>query len=114
MSGILGFLEDLDVIVDSIGHLPSIGENGDADHGGETPEFISAVNDLNQRIRRATGLPVDLKLALPLAFVGAGVWSIGKKGLMIESVPGLLFLWLAFDMFVKLHLARADKPESLS
>jgi hypothetical protein len=114
MSGILGFLEDLDVVVDSIGHLPNVGENGDADQSGEAPEFISAVNDLNQRIRRVTGLPVDLKLVLPLAFVGAGVWSIGRKGLMIESIPGLLFLWLAFDMFVKLHSARADKPESLS
>lgn len=113
MAGILSFLEDLDVIVDSIGHLPSIGETEDADHGGEAPEFISAVNDLNQRIRRTTGLPVDLKLALPLAFAGAGIWSIGRKGLMIESVPGLLFLWLAFDIFVKLHATRADKPESL-
>jgi hypothetical protein len=102
------------VIVDSIGHLPGIGENEGADHGGEAPEFISAVNDLNRRIRSSTGLPVDLKLALPLAFAGAGVWSIGRKGLMIDSGPGLLFLWLAFDMFVKLHSTRADKPGSLS
>ncbi len=101
------------MIVDSIGYLPNIGENGDADHGGEAPEFIAAINDLNQRIRRATGHPVDLKLELPLAFVGAGVWSIGRKGLMIESVPGLLFLWLAFDIFVKLHATHADKPEPL-
>jgi hypothetical protein len=56
----------MDVIVDSIGHLPNVGENGDADNGGEAQEFISAVNDLNRRIRRVTGLPVDLKLALPL------------------------------------------------
>jgi hypothetical protein len=114
MSGILGFLEDLDVIVESVGHLPSIGENGDSDHGGESPEFISAVNDLNWHIRRATGLPVDLKLVLPLTFVGAGVWSISRKGLMTESVPGLLFIWFAFDMFVKLHSARADKAEALN
>jgi hypothetical protein len=113
MSGILGFLEDLDVIIDSIGYLPSIGETGDIDHGGVAPEFIEAVNNLNGRLHRATGIPVDLKLVLPLAFVGAGIWSIGRKGLMIESVPGLLFLWLAFDMFVKLHSARTDKPESV-
>lgn len=110
MSSILSFLEDMDVIVESIGHLPSVGENEDLDYGGEKPEFIAAVNDLNWRIRRTTGLPVDLKLMLPLAFVGAGAWSISRKGLMIESVPGLLFLWLAFDMFVKLHSAHADVP----
>jgi hypothetical protein len=44
-------------------------------------------------------------MVLPLAFVGARLWSIGRKGLMIESVSGWLFLWLAFDMFVKLHLS---------
>jgi hypothetical protein len=104
MAGILGVLEDLDVVVESIAHLPSTGENGDSNGPGDhTPGFIDAINDLNARIRRTTGLPIDLKLALPLAFVGAGVWSIGRKGLMIESVPGWLFLWIAFDMFVKLH-----------
>jgi hypothetical protein len=113
MLSILGFLEDLDVIIESIGHLPSIGENEHADHNREAPEFIAAVNDLNGRLRKATGLSIDLKLVFPLAFVGAGIWSIGRKGLMVESVPGLLFLWLAFDMFVKLHSARTDKPQSV-
>ena len=51
----------------------------------------------------AVGIPIDLKLALPLVFVGAGLWSIGKKGLMIESALGWLFLWFSFDMLVKLH-----------
>jgi len=104
MAGILGFLEDLDVVVESIAHLPTTGENGDSSEaGGHSAGFIAAINDLNQRIRQTTGLPIDLKLILPLAFVGAGIWSIGRKGLMIESVPGWLFLWFAFDMFVKLH-----------
>lgn len=108
MAGILGFLEDLDVVVDSIGHLPSVGE-GFTGNGSEAPEFITALNHLNQRIRRTTGLPVDLKLVLPLTFAGAGIWSLARKGLMIESVPGWLFLWFAFDMFVKLH-SRHTQP----
>ncbi|HUL13390.1 MAG TPA: hypothetical protein VLU73_14640 [Methylococcaceae bacterium] len=107
MAGILGFLEDLDVVVESIGHLPAVGENGDSAEGnGHTPEFLIAINDLNRRIRQTTRLPINLKLVLPLAFVGAGIWSIGRRGLMIESVPGWLFMWLAFDIFVKLHPAR--------
>ena len=107
MSGMLGILEDLDVVVESIGHLPAIGENADsAVSDGYTPEFITAIDDLNRRITQVTGLPINLKLALPLAFAGAGIWSIGKKGLMIETMPGWLFMWLALDIFVKLHPAR--------
>lgn len=103
MAGILGFLEDMDVIIDSIKHLPGIG-SGD---NHEPSEFMSAVNDLNRRIYEATGLALDLKIVLPLAFLGAGVWSISQKGLMLEKVPGLLFVWLAFDIYVKMHAERA-------
>lgn len=102
MSGILGVLEDLDVLVESIGHLPGVGDTNHA-NGVERPEFLVAIDDLNQYIRQKTALPINLKLVLPLAFLGAGLWSIGRRGLMIESVPGWLFLWFAFDMFVKLH-----------
>ena len=103
-AGILGLLEDLDVVVESLGHMPTL-ENHESEGGDrlETEGFLAAVDDFNQRIYEATGIPINLKIALPLAFVGAGLWSIGRKGLMIESVPGWLFLWLAFDMFVKLH-----------
>jgi hypothetical protein len=103
MAGILGFLEDIDVLVESIAHVPGAGEGVEAAAGGHAPGFITAINDLNERLRQVSGLPVDLKLVLPLAFVGAGVWSVGKRGLMIESMPGWLFFWFAFDMFVKLH-----------
>lgn len=104
MAGILRFLEDLDVIVESVGHLPTIDTSNDAAFGkGQTTEFIAAINDLNVRIQQSTGLPFNLKLALPLTFLAAGVWSIGKSGLMIEKVPGWLFVWLAFDIFVKMH-----------
>lgn len=111
MAGILGFLEDLDVVVESIAHLPGTGENGDSEGPvAHVAGFIAAIDDLDRRIRQTTGLPIDLKLILPLAFVGAGIWSIGRKGLMIESVPGWLFLWFAFDMFVKLHPIEHRQP----
>lgn len=98
-AGILGWLEDLDVMVESIGRLPS-------PEPGAVPNehsFLTAIEDLNCRIRAVTGLPIDVKLVLPLAFFGAGIWSTVRKGLMIEAVPGWLFLWFAFDLFVKLH-----------
>ncbi len=112
MGGILRFLEDLDVIVESIGHLPSVSDEVDAkSESGLSLGFIEAINDLNRRLHKATKLPIDLKVMLPLAFVGAGAWSIGKKGLMIESVPGWLFLWFAFDMFVKMHPVKHRSSE---
>ena len=98
-AGILGWLEDLDVMVDSIGHLPSV-DDGERLAG---PGFLAAMEDVNRRLYGLTGLPIDVKLLLPLALVGAGIWSTARKGLMIETVPGWLFLWFAFDMFVKLH-----------
>jgi len=105
-SSILNMLKDLDVVIQSVGHAPIIG--GADQKGGEEGDsvgFLDAINDLNQRIYDKTGVPADLKVLLPLAFAGAGVWSIARRGLMVETVPGWLFLWFAFDMFVKLHPA---------
>lgn len=97
-AGVLGLLEDLDVMVESIGHLPSVDGSGISEAG-----FIGAAEDLNRRIHRWTGLSLDIKLLLPLLFLAAGLWSTARKGLMVEAVPGWLFLWFAFDVFVKLH-----------
>ncbi len=110
--GIMGLLEDVDVLVESVGHSPGV-EGGSHDGGPASTGLIAAVEDLNRRIKSATGLPIDLKLVLPVSFVGAGLWSVARRGLMIETVPGWLFLWFAFDMFVKLHPIRPDKAEAI-
>ena len=103
---VLGLLEDLDMLVQSLGHVPVIGDpEGGIGESIGSKGFLEALNDLNRRISGMTHIPIDLKILLPLTFAGAGLWSIGKKGLMVESVPGWLFLWFAFDMFVKLHPA---------
>ncbi len=106
--GIFGLLKDVDVIVETLMHAPAIEQPRlSSEAGGVLPTFIEAIDDLNNRVFRLTGIRIDLKLLLPLAFFGAGVWSISKSGLMIEKVPGWLFLWLAFDMFVKLYPNRS-------
>ena len=94
--GILGLLEDMDVVIENLAHAPSI-----AGSGAETPTVGEAIDDLNARLSRWTRLPVDLRTVLPLSFVGAGLWSMVRNGLMLESVPGWLLLWLGFDLFVK-------------
>jgi hypothetical protein len=108
--GIMGLLEDVDVLVESVGDLPEA-EGGSHGGGLASSGFLAAVEDLNRRIQSATGLPVDLKLVLPIFFASTGLWSVAKRGLMIETVPGWIFLWFAFDLFVKLHPVSQGKGE---
>lgn len=104
-NSVLGLLQDLDVVAQSM-EAPGMEEpEAEVERTVRSEGFLAAVNDLNRRVFNSTGVPVDLKIILPLTFAGAGLWSISKRGLMIESVPGWLFLWFAFDMFVKLHPA---------
>jgi hypothetical protein len=87
---IFAVLKDADVV---LADLTGAGTVGGMD-------FNEAVEDLGRR----TG--IDLKKTIPLAFVAAGLWSFFRNGLMIESVPGWVFFWLALDTFVKLHRPR--------
>jgi len=93
--GILKSLQDLDILVEDVIHAPSVASPE------ATLTVNEAINDLNSRISRWAGFRVDLRTVLPLAFVGAGLWSMLRNGLMIEKVPGWLLLWLGFDLFVK-------------
>jgi hypothetical protein len=104
---VLGLLGDLDVVAKEIspafeGDLPE-----EAYQTGTQMSFLEAIDDLNLRFWRTTGVKLNLKIALPLVFACAGFWSIRKQGLMIAQVPGWIFLYLAFDMFVKLHPHRS-------
>lgn len=96
--GILGFLRDIDVIVESI----QSSAGGDAFPGGAG--LAAAVDDINAYFQRALGVAVDLRMAAPLGLLAIGLWSIARHGPRLESVPGWVFLWLAFDTFVKLNL----------
>jgi hypothetical protein len=107
MPGIRKVLEDVDVIVSDYTGISM--PEGETIAGGEKNSitFVGAVDDLNGWLSTVTGVPINLKLILPLSFLGAGLWSILRNGLMTARIPGLVFLWLAFDTFVKLHPANA-------
>src|SRR5262249_9668919 len=93
----LGIFEDCECIFQNLQAME------DAPSLAPSPGFLAAVDDFNAKLSAATGIPVDLKILLPLSFLGAGIWSIARRGLMAEALPGWLFFWLALDSFVKLH-----------
>ncbi|MCG6878870.1 MAG: heavy-metal-associated domain-containing protein [Deltaproteobacteria bacterium] len=107
---VMKLLEDFDTVFQSLGREAEFEKPEDgADTTLASAGFVEALNDLNRRIYGKTGVPINLKILMPVLFAGAGLWSISRRGLMIEAVPGWLFLWLAFDMFVKLHPSHIAK-----
>lgn len=104
---VFDWMRDLDVVVKSVSDVPSVAAG---ERRGEERSFLQAIDDLNRRIFMRTGMEVDLRNILPLSFIAAGVWSVARKGLMIEQLPGWLYLWLAFDTYVKLHPHRRMSP----
>lgn len=107
-TGLLSVLDDVDVAIDSLADMARF---DDDDGGPGDRPFVTAIDDLDRRIVRMTGVPIQLKSALPIAFLGAGLWSIVRSGLMIERIPGWIFLWLALDVYTKLHPANRP-PDS--
>lgn len=97
-------LKDFDVIASAV---MGEGESG----GGRQPDvtFLEAVDDLSERVSATTGIRMDLKKALPLTAAGLGVWAIARNGLGMRQIPGIYFLWLALDTFVKLHPLRSEQ-----
>ncbi len=103
-TGIFGLLEDLDVIVGTLTEAPHLEEVSDGQgHSEVAVTFAGALDDVDRRIYALTGRKIDLKILLPLALAGFGVWQIMQYGLMIEVIPGFLLIWFAFDAFLKLH-----------
>lgn len=65
--------------------------------------LIDALTDLDRRVSALTGGRVDVKLLVPAGLGLVGVRQILTNGLGLAEVPGYLLVWLAFDVFHKLH-----------
>jgi hypothetical protein len=101
-TGILGLLEDFDVLVGTVMDVPRIGGAAGSEGAGVVT-LADALNDLNSRISALTGISLDLKVLFPVALAGTGLWLIAVNGLMIETMPGWLLVWFAFDAYLKLN-----------
>ena len=97
--GILKVLEDLGVVLIN---LAAEEEGG----GGDSASFAGAIEDLSDRLSGLLGAGIELKVIVPLAFLGLGLWAIARNGLRLDRIPGWLFLWVAYDMYTKLHTPR--------
>lgn len=107
---ILEVLRDACLVVDDILNVPSVPFLGtqppEAREAGSTVIIIDAVDSLNRRLSRLTGVRVDLKTAVPVAFAGAGLWTIARGGRVFGKSSGWLLLRLAIDVFLKLNPTR--------
>jgi hypothetical protein len=101
---IFGLLTDLDVLLGTMLNAPHI--DAPAAGPGQSQAAVtlaSALDDLDHRVSALTGRRLNLRVLFPLGLAGVGLWQLLKNGLMLETAPSWLLLWLAFDAFVKLH-----------
>jgi len=63
----------------------------------------SQVERADTKIAKATDNWVDLKTIVPLGFLGAGIYKAIIDGALIAEVPAFVFLYYAYDTYVKFH-----------
>jgi hypothetical protein len=109
LDDVLSMFNDVGVIVRDVmasggDELPSMdGEGGESEHSKAALTLSGALDDLDRRVRGATGGHVDLKLLFPVTMGIIGVRQVMVNGLGMEMIPGYVLLWYAFDAFFKLH-----------
>ncbi len=82
---------------------------GEASHLAQrlTDRFFEA----DAQLSRATDGWLDLKMAVPLGLLSAGVWRLLAEGFSVLEVPPYLLVWWGFDTFVKLHQPQIERTE---
>ena len=66
-------------------------------------DIISALYDLNQRIRELTRGIIDLRFILPLGIGALGIFQLMTYGMQIEVIPWYVLIYLAIDLFIRLN-----------
>src|SRR5215510_468336 len=110
-SSLYDVLQDLDVIIGTVLDTPYLAEPTVGPGQSQAAmSLATALDDLDHRISAVTGRKLNLRALFPLSLAGIGIRQILKNGLMLDTAPGWLLLWLAFDAFVKLHPQSASPP----
>jgi len=82
----------------------------------DAPEQLSVVSKFlketlgsaNLNVSRSTRGFLDLRMMVPLGFLGAALWKMRHTKEWLIEVPPYVLLWYAFDSYIKLH--HHDKP----
>jgi Heavy metal associated domain 2 len=113
-SSLSDVLQDLEVILGTVLDAPLIAEPTVGPGQSQAAmSLATALDDLDHRISAVTGRSLNLRVLFPLGLAGIGIRQILKNGLMLETAPGWLLLWLAFDAFVKLRPQSASPTATL-
>lgn len=102
-TGRQGFWRVVDDILVIVAPFIQAPEGVGGDEGTAERGLTGAVQDLEDRIFLATGKRVRIATIGPLVVVGLGLVHIAVFGLMIETLPGILLVWIGLDTFVKLN-----------
>jgi len=103
-SSLFEAFQDLDVILGTVLDVPLVAEPSVGPGQSQAAmSLATALDDLDHRISAFTGRSLNLRALFPLSLAAIGIRQILKQGLMLDTAPGWLLVWLAFDAFVKLH-----------
>ncbi len=105
ITSVLQLLQDLDVVFAELARMPRSEPPLCASCVGQPSASAQIVDGVAARLPRLARRGLNLKMVIPLAFAGAGLWSIARQGLM-EGSPGWLLLRLALETFTTLNPVR--------
>ncbi len=105
-----GIIEKLMVSFEEAGDLflsVMMEEEGPESELSIVSKFLKdSLGTANSNVSRSTRGFIDLRMMVPLGFLGAALWKMkGTKEWLLE-VPPYVLLWYAWDSYMKLHHTR--------
>ena len=105
-----GIIESLMVSLEEAGDLflsVMMEEEGPESELSMVSKFLKdTLGTANANVSRSTRGFIDLRMIVPIGFLGTAIWKMRKsQGWMVE-VPPYVLLWYAWDSYMKLHHTR--------
>ena len=105
-----GIIESLMLSLEDAGDLflsVMMEEEGPESELSVVSKFLKeTLGSANANVSRSTRGFIDLRMLVPLGFLGTALWKLRQtEGLMLE-VPPYVLLWYAWDSYMKLHHTR--------
>ncbi len=69
----------------------------------------NALGRANYGVSRYTGNNVDLRMLVPLAFLGLGIEKASRTPGWFDHAPAYIFFFWAYDAYIRFHLHRFEE-----